>query len=134
MGPLPCRPPRFERLMAGGLANNLREVIPPHFFTGREHCGKDGFQFHQDGFEAHREKILVGVILDFQHSGQIEQFGAHGVGATGSGEAPLLQQTLYLQMNFSDQTKLWFKVQGSRFKVGSLSAGPLAYFRETFPD
>lgn len=88
----------------GGSANHLGHVVPPHFFPGRADCRQDGRQKKQDGFKAHLEKILVDVIFYFQYPRQIQQFGAHGVRATPSGQAPLLFHALDAQLDLSNQT------------------------------
>ncbi len=84
-------------------ADHLRYVLPPHLPAGGGHGGLEGVRPRQDGFEPHREKIPSGVVFDVKNASQLEQFGAHGIGAAHSRKAARLPHALDTQAHLGYQ-------------------------------
>jgi hypothetical protein len=73
--------------------DNRWRVLLPHLFARGGHCGENGFQIHQYGFNPYREQVLIGIVSDRQDARYPEQFGAYRVGTAQSGEASLLHHS-----------------------------------------
>jgi hypothetical protein len=65
------------------------EIFLAHLLAGLKNPGEDGRQVGQGRVIIHGKEIPVRVVLHLAHPGQLQQSGAHRVGAARSDEAAL---------------------------------------------